>query len=94
MNFIHRLRARRIVASQFKTGRFVFRGSRGQTLATGAVRGHWFSIDLGPAHVHRSGIVHRVELWNRDGELAMTQEVGGFMVSRKLRFQGKRLAIP
>lgn len=95
MNWLRRLYARHRVARRFKTGRYVFRGSRGQLLAKGRVRSRLFSIELEPAHVHRSGIVKRLEMWNRDGELALQHEIAQpFMVSRKSTFTGKRVAFP
>lgn len=90
----NRLKARRTVANHLRNGRYVFRDAQGGTLASGSIRARWFSFDLSPTNVCRSGTVRRVELLNAAGYLAMVVEQKPFLISRKKAFAGKRVAFP
>lgn len=86
--------ARRKVAERFQGGSYAFRGSSGETLLRGRIRSRWFSIDLLPAQVFRSGSVHRVDLLTAEGELALSQKQKPFLVSKRYEFSGKRFVFP
>jgi len=94
LTWYNRLKARRIVANQLRNGRYVFRNTQGETLASGSIRARRFSFELSPANVCRSGTVRRVELLNAAGYLAMVVEQKPFLISRKKSFAGKRIAFP
>lgn len=94
MNRLRRLIARYRVARRLNGGRYVLRGSRGQVLVQGRIRGRLFALEFGPGEVLHPGIARRLEVHNGEGKLAIELEQKPFSVSRKRAFGGRRFVFP